>query len=110
MPLRSEKIGKPFAEACLARLGMSDNALSKRCGVHHTQIWTARNYTVRKGNAEKIASFVARELGLSAREKLELKAEIMGRHRRPGAHPQHGEPEPQRDEMEDAQCRVPRLG
>ncbi len=58
--------------------GLSSKALSKKCGVSHSQMYMARNRNVGPENAEKIASCVSRLLGLSLTEKLKLKAEIMG--------------------------------
>jgi hypothetical protein len=58
--------------------GLSSKALSKKCGVSHSQMYMARNRNVGPENAEKIASCVSRLLGLTLTEKLELKAEIIG--------------------------------
>lgn len=58
--------------------GLSSKALAKRCGVSHSQMYMARNRNVGPDNAERIASGVYRMLDLTLKEKLELKAEIMG--------------------------------
>ena len=78
MPLTQKQVEKPYANACLNALGLSNLALAKRCGVSHSQIHMARKRTVGYQNAGRISSYVARALRLSPEEELELKAEIMG--------------------------------
>lgn len=59
--------------------GLSSKELAKRLGLSsHSQLYMARTQHVAHKNAELISSGIARMLNLSAGERLELKAEIMG--------------------------------
>jgi transcriptional regulator with XRE-family HTH domain len=60
------------------QINLPGKQLAKRCGVSHSQIYMARRRNVGADNAEKISGGMARILGLSEEERLELKAEIMG--------------------------------
>jgi len=60
-------------------VGLPGKQLAKRCGVAYSQIYIARTHNVGADNAQKISRTVALILGLSERDRLELKAEIMGR-------------------------------
>jgi len=59
-------------------IGLSDERLAKRCGVGYSQIYMARTRNVDSDNAEKISRGVANILELSEKERLLLKAEIIG--------------------------------
>lgn len=59
-------------------IGLSGPRLAKRCGVSHSQSYMARTRNVGPDNAEKISRGVANILGLSEKDRLLLKAEIMG--------------------------------
>src|SRR5215211_8700373 len=63
-------------------VGFPGKQLAKRCGVAYSQIYMAYTHNVGADNAQKISRTIALILGLSERDRLELKAEIMGR---PGA-------------------------
>lgn len=58
--------------------GKKSHALARLFDVSHSQMCMARTRNVGAKNAEKIASGMVSLLGLSAMEKLHLKAEIMG--------------------------------
>jgi len=60
-------------------VGLPGKQLAKRCGVAYSQIYMARTHNVGADNAQKISRTVALILGLSERDRLELKAEIMER-------------------------------
>jgi hypothetical protein len=59
-------------------IGLPGARLAWRCGVAHSQLFMARKRNVGPDNAGKISRGVSAILGISERERLELKAEIMG--------------------------------
>ena len=79
MPLQQPKRHNPLMRRYFREIGLPGKRLAKRCGVSHSQIYMARKRNVGADNAEKIGRGVASLLGLSEEERLELKAEIMGR-------------------------------
>lgn len=78
VPLTQPERDNPLMRPYFLEIGLSALRLARRCGVSHSQIYMARKRNVGAGNAEKIARGTASTLGLSERERLELKAEIMG--------------------------------
>lgn len=78
MPLKQKKRHNPLMLGYFHQIGLPSKQLAERCGVSHSQMYMARTRNVGADNAEKISSTVARILGLSLKERLELKAEIMG--------------------------------
>lgn len=78
MPLTQPERDNPLMRRYFREIGLPGARLARRCGVSHSQIYMARKRNVGADNAEKISRRVASILGLSQRERLELKAEIMG--------------------------------
>ena len=78
MPLTQPKRDNPLMNRYFREINLSGARLARRCGVSHSQIYMARTRNVGSDNAEKISRGMANILGLSERERLDLKAEIMG--------------------------------
>jgi hypothetical protein len=78
MPLTQPERDNPLMRRYFREIGLPGQQLAKRCGVSHSQIYMARKRNVGANNARKIARGVARILGLSDGERLELAAGIMG--------------------------------
>jgi hypothetical protein len=78
MSLAQPKRDNPLMNRYFREINLPGQRLAKRCGVSHSQIYMARKRNVGLDNAEKISRSVANILGLSERDRLELKAEIMG--------------------------------
>jgi hypothetical protein len=78
MPLTQPKRDNPLMRRYFQEINMPGARLARRCGVSHSQIYMARTRNVGSDNAEKISRGIANILGLSADERLRLKAEIMG--------------------------------
>jgi transcriptional regulator with XRE-family HTH domain len=78
MPLTQPERDNPLMNRYFREINLPGQQLAKRCGVSHSQIYMARNRNVGFDNAEKISRSVANILRLSERDRLELKAEIMG--------------------------------
>ena len=79
MPLTQPKRDNPLMGHYFREIGLPGKRLAERCGVSHSQIYMARKRNVGADNAEKISCGIAGILGLLEEERLELKAEIMGR-------------------------------
>jgi transcriptional regulator with XRE-family HTH domain len=79
MPLTQPKRDNPLMGRCFCLIDLPGKRLAERCGVSHSQVYMARTRNVGADNAEKISRAVAGILGLSERDRLELKAEIMGK-------------------------------
>jgi lambda repressor-like predicted transcriptional regulator len=79
MPQPQPKRANPLMRRYLDELGMSRYALARASGVPDPKLHFALYGAVSARNAERISRFVAEVLGLSEMERLELKAEIMGR-------------------------------
>ena len=69
----------PLMRRYFREVGLPGKQLAKRCGVAYSQIYMAHTHNVGADNAQKISRTVALILGLSERDRLELKAEITGR-------------------------------
>ena len=78
MPLTQPERDNPLMRRYFREVGLPGKQLAKRCGVAYSQIYMARTHNVGADNAQKISRTVALILGLSERDRLELKAEIMG--------------------------------
>jgi hypothetical protein len=78
MPLTQPERDNPLMRRYFREVGLSGKQLAKRCGVAYSQIYMARTHNVGADNAQKISRTVALILGLSERDRLELKAEIIG--------------------------------
>ena len=78
MPLTQPKRDNPLMRRYFREINLSGSRLAKRCGVSHSQIHMARTRNVGSDNAEKISRGVANILGLSEKDRLLLKAEIIG--------------------------------
>jgi hypothetical protein len=78
MPLTQPERDNPLMRRYFREIGLPGQRLAKRCGVSHSQMYMARRRNVGADNAEKISRGMANVLGLSAEERLRLKAEIMG--------------------------------
>lgn len=78
MPLTQPRRNNPLMRSYVDAIGLSGKALANVCGVSHSQLYMARERNVGAKNAEKIASGIAKRLGLSLQERLALKAEITG--------------------------------
>ena len=78
MPLTQPERDNPLMNRYFREINLPGKRLAKRCDVSHSQVYMARRRNVGPDNAEKISRGVANILGLSERERLELKAEIMG--------------------------------
>jgi hypothetical protein len=79
MPLTQPERDNPLMRRYFREVGLPGKQLAKRCGVAYSQIYMARTHNVGADNAQKISRTIALILGLSERDRLELKAEIMGR-------------------------------
>ena len=79
MPLTQPKRDNPLMGRYFRLINLPGKQLAKRCGVSHSQIYMARTRNVGADNAEKISRGMAGILGLPEMQRLELKAEIMGR-------------------------------
>ena len=79
MPLAQPERDNPLMNCYFREIHLPGTRLAKRCGVSHSQIYMARTRNVGADNAEKVSRGVANMLGLSEQQRLELKAEIMGR-------------------------------
>jgi hypothetical protein len=77
MPITQPKRDNPLMRRYFRVIELAGKQLAKKCGVFHPQIYMARTRNVGADNAEKITRRMARMLGLSESEHLELKAEIM---------------------------------
>ena len=79
MPLtQPERDNNPLMRRYFREVGLPGKQLAKRCGVDYYQIYMARRHNVGADNAQKISRTIALILGLSERDRLELKAERMG--------------------------------
>lgn len=78
MPLTQLKRNNPLMRRYFQQINLPGARLARRCGVARSQVYMARTRNVGGDNAEKISRGVANILGLSAEERLRLKAEIMG--------------------------------
>lgn len=78
MPLTQPRRRNPLMRSYFEAIGLSNQALAEVCGVSRSQIHMARERNVGADNAEKIASGIAKRLGLLPEDRLLLKAEIMG--------------------------------
>ena len=79
MPLTQPERDNPLMRRYFREVGLPGKQLAKRCGVAYSQIYMARTHNVGADNAQKISRTIALILSLSERDRLELKAEIMGR-------------------------------
>ena len=78
MPLQQPKRHNPLMRRYFQEINLPGARLARRCGVSHSQIYMARKRNVGADNAEKISRGITNILGLSEKERLRLKAEIMG--------------------------------
>ena len=78
MPLTQPKRDNPLMNRYFREINLPGKRLAKRCGVSHSQVYMARTRNVGPDNAEKISRGVANILGLSEKDRLLLKSEIIG--------------------------------
>src|SRR5215218_8953898 len=79
MPLTQPERDNSLMRRYFREIGLPGKQLAKRCGVAYSQIYMARTHNVGADNAQKISRTIALILRLSERDRLQLKAEIMGR-------------------------------
>jgi hypothetical protein len=73
MPLTQPERDNPLMRRYFREVGLPGKQLAKRCGVANSQIYMARTHNAGADNAQKISRTVALILGLSERDRLELK-------------------------------------